>query len=154
MDAMVGHRSARYRRFGWASARLDDVANWVPARVTAALVAAARPARAGAVWAAVRRDAPGHPSPNSGVAEAAFAAALDLQLGGRNRYGDRVEDRPPLGRGRPPAAGDIAAAVALAADVERVLVAALVLAPAVTRAARRAGRLARGRRGPPGLIPD
>jgi adenosylcobinamide-phosphate synthase len=140
MDAMVGHRSARYRRFGWASARLDDAANWVPARVTAALVAAARPGRAGAVWAAVRGDAPAHPSPNSGVAEAAFAAALGLQLGGRNHYGDRIEDRPPLGRGRPPAAGDIATAVALAADVERVLVAALLLAPVVSRASSRAVR--------------
>ncbi|MEA2843184.1 MAG: adenosylcobinamide-phosphate synthase, partial [Actinomycetota bacterium] len=54
LDAMVGHHSPRYERFGWASARLDDVAGWVPARVTAALVAAARPASATAVWRAVR----------------------------------------------------------------------------------------------------
>ena len=106
LDAMVGHRSARYEHYGWASARLDDLAGWVPARVTAALVAAVRPRSAGAVWTAVRTQAPAHPSPNAGVAEAAFAAALGLRLGGENRYGEpggsgaktqRVEIRPPLG---------------------------------------------------------
>ena len=117
LDAMVGHHSARYEHYGWASARLDDVAGWVPARVTAALVAGVRPASAGAVWAAVRTHAPAHPSPNAGVAEAAFAAALGLRLGGANRYGDRVELRPPLGTGRPAEAGDIARAVALSGDV-------------------------------------
>ena len=84
LDAMVGHRSPRYRRFGWAAARADDVANWVPARVTAALVAGCdRPGRTrcGAAFAGRR---PAHPSPNAGVAEAAFAAALGLRLGGRN----------------------------------------------------------------------
>jgi adenosylcobinamide-phosphate synthase len=116
LDAMVGHRSERYERFGWASARADDVANWVPARVTAALVAAVRPASARAVWRAVVDDAPGHPSPNSGVAEAAFAAALGLRLGGENRYGDRVEVRPSLGTGRPAEPADIAAAVRLSRD--------------------------------------
>lgn len=128
MDAMVGHRSARYERYGWASARLDDVAAWVPARATAALVAACRPGAAGAVWRTVRRDAPAHPSPNSGVAEAAFAAALGVRLGGESRYGDRVELRPPLGDGRPPDATDIARAVQLSGDVEVVLVAALLAA--------------------------
>ena len=100
LDAMVGHHSTRYERFGWASARLDDAAAWVPARVTAALVAAVRPRRAGTVWRTVRRDAAAHPSPNSGVAEAAFAAALGVRLGGTNRYGERVEHRPRLGDGR------------------------------------------------------
>jgi adenosylcobinamide-phosphate synthase len=132
MDAMVGHRSPRYARFGWASARLDDAANWVPARVTALLVALARPAAAGAVWHSVRRQAPAHPSPNAGVAEAAFAAALGIRLGGRNRYGDRVEDRPRLGSGRPPEPGDIAAAVGLAGEVQRQL-AGLLLALSVVR---------------------
>ena len=117
LDAMVGHRSPRYERYGWASARLDDVAGWVPARVTAALVAAARPRSAAAVWTAVRTQAPAHPSPNAGVAEAAFAAALGLRLGGESRYGDRVEIRPPLGTGRPAEPADIARAVALARDV-------------------------------------
>jgi adenosylcobinamide-phosphate synthase len=117
LDAMVGHRSPRYERYGWASARLDDLAGWVPARVTAALVAAARPRSAAAVWTAVRPQAPAHPSPNAGVAEAAFAAALGLRLGGQSRYGDRVEIRPPLGTGRPAETADIARAVALARDV-------------------------------------
>jgi adenosylcobinamide-phosphate synthase len=129
MDAMVGPRSARYERYGWAAARLDDVAAWVPARATAALVAAVRPSAAAAIWTAVRRDAPAHPSPNSGVAEAAFAAALGLRLGGESRYGDRVELRPPLGDGRPPEPADIARAVRLSHDVGLAVGASLVLAP-------------------------
>jgi adenosylcobinamide-phosphate synthase len=128
MDAMVGHRSSRYERYGWASARLDDAANWVPARVTAGIVAAVRPGSAGAVWRAVRRDAPAHPSPNSGVAEAAFAAALGLRLGGESRYGERVEVRPTLGDGRPAAPADIAAAVRLSRDVTLALAGLLVVA--------------------------
>jgi adenosylcobinamide-phosphate synthase len=128
MDAMVGHRSTRYENFGWASARLDDVLNWLPARVTAALVIAARPSTARDVRAVVARDARAHPSPNAGVAEAAFAAALGVRLGGRNRYGERVEDRAMLGHGRPPEVHDIARAVDLSDDVARVLVTVLVAA--------------------------
>jgi adenosylcobinamide-phosphate synthase len=127
MDAMVGHRSERYTNYGWASARLDDAMAWVPARVTAALVAAVRPHAAAAVWRTVRRDAPAHPSPNSGVAEAAFAAALGVRLGGRVRYGDRVEDRAHLGDGRPVTPADIPAAVRLSDDVTFALAAALLL---------------------------
>jgi adenosylcobinamide-phosphate synthase len=145
LDAMVGHHSARYERFGWASARLDDVAGWVPARVTAALVAAVRPASAAAVWRAVRLDAPGHPSPNAGVAEAAFAAALGVRLGGTNRYGERVEERAGLGTGRPPLRSDIAAAVQLSRHVGLALAAALVAAGA----AGAAGAAVRGRGRPP-----
>ena len=125
MDAMVGHRSDRYEQYGWASARLDDAAGWLPARATAALVAAVRPAAARDVWRTVRRDAPAHPSPNSGVAEAAFAAALGVRLGGTNRYGDRVEHRPTLGNGPPPLAHDIHHAVRLSRDVQLALAAAL-----------------------------
>lgn len=128
LDAMVGHRDRRYERFGWASARADDAANFVPARVTALLVAAVRPRRAGAVWRGVRTQAPMHPSPNAGVAEAAFAAALDLRLGGTNRYGDRVETRPPLGWGRPVGPADIARAVRLSRQVTAALAAVLVTA--------------------------
>ena len=131
MDAMVGHRNERYQRYGWASARLDDIAAWVPARATAALVAACRPGRAIEVWRTVRRDAPAHPSPNSGVAEAAFAAALGLRLGGESRYGDRVELRPSLGSGRAPEAGDIAAAVRLSRDVSLALAGSLLIGGAV-----------------------
>jgi adenosylcobinamide-phosphate synthase len=128
LDAMVGHRSPRYCRFGWASARADDVANWVPARVTAVLVAAVRPSRAAQVWRCVREQAKGHPSPNAGVAEAAFAAALDLRLGGRNVYAGRIEDRPHLGTGRAPTAEDVARATRLSRDVTAALAAVLVLA--------------------------
>ena len=125
MDAMVGHRSDRYRHYGWASARLDDAAAWVPARATAALVMAVRPRRASAVWAAVRHQAPAHPSPNAGVAEAAFAAALDVSLGGTNSYGGSLERRPTLGTGAAPGAGDIGRAVRLSLDVGWALTAAL-----------------------------
>lgn len=140
MDSMVGHRSPRYARYGWAAARLDDLAGLAPARATALLVAAVRPASAGAVWRAVMRDAPAHPSPNAGVAEAAFAAALGLRLGGTNRYGERLELRPPLGDGRPPERADIAAAVRLSRDVALALAAALGAAGLAARAARRVRR--------------
>ena len=133
MDAVVGHRSPRYERYGWASARLDDVAAYVPARATAALVAAVRPRRAGAVVATVRRDAAAHPSPNAGVAEAAFAAALGLRLGGVNRYGDDLDVRPMLGDGRPPEVDDIRRATALCRDVAIALAGALVAAGLLTK---------------------
>ena len=125
LDALVGHRSTRYLKFGWASARLDDVVNLVPARVTAALVVAVRPGAAREVWSVVRQQAPGHPSPNAGVAEGAFAAALGLRLGGENRYGDRVELRPYLGFGRPAEGPDIPRAVRLSSDVRTALLAGL-----------------------------
>ena len=130
LDSMVGYRDDRYRRFGHASARLDDALAWVPARATAALVALARPGRAPAVAGAVRRDAPRHPSPNAGVSEAAFAGALGLRLGGANRYGEVVEDRPIVGSGRPAGPQDITAAVDLSRDVTWLLAGLLVLAGA------------------------
>lgn len=127
MDAMVGHRNERYERFGTASARLDDALNWVPARVTALLVATARPRAAREVLKIVRRDAPAHPSPNSGVAEAAFAAATGYQLGGVNRYEDRIENRGLLGDGKQPDPAGIDAAATLLRDVSVVLAVALLL---------------------------
>ncbi len=128
LDAMVGHRSARYHRFGWAAARLDDVAAYLPARVTAALVCVTRPHRVGAVRDAVRHDARAHPSPNAGVAEAAFAGALGVELGGPTQYASHREDRPRLGRGPRPAVADIERAARLADQVELALVALLVAA--------------------------
>ena len=116
LDAMIGHRSPRYRRFGWAAARLDDLANLGPARASALLATAAAPLVGGAPSAAVRawrRDAGRHPSPNAGPVEAAFAGALGVTLGGVNRYGDRVENRGTLGDGPRPDAADIARAVRL-----------------------------------------
>ena len=137
LDAMVGHHSDRYENYGWASARLDDLAGWVPARATAALVAGVRPSAARSVWHAVRTQAPAHPSPNAGVAEAAFAAALGLRLGGENRYGDRVELRPALGTGRPAEAGDIARAVALSRDVCALVVVISTISTRITTAGAR-----------------
>jgi adenosylcobinamide-phosphate synthase len=126
LDSMVGHRSARYANYGWASARLDDLVAWVPARLTAVLVGLVRPRAAKPIWLAVRDQAPAHPSPNAGVSEAAFAAALGLRLGGRNRYGTRTEERAVLGTGRSPQASDIDAAVRLSRDVGTALAAFLV----------------------------
>jgi len=116
LDAMVGHSSPRYESFGWASARADDIANYLPARLTAALTAAVAPLGGGSWRAALsvaRADGRRHPSPNAGVPEAAFAGALGVRLGGSNDYGSHVEDRPVLGRGRAPQADDIARATRL-----------------------------------------
>ncbi len=117
LDAMVGHRSERYRDFGWASARLDDVVNWLPARLSVLAVAAAEPRRWRETIATARRDGHKHPSPNGGMIEAAFAGALGLRLVGANNYDGVVEVRGPLGDGRPPTTGDIARAVKLSRRV-------------------------------------
>lgn len=122
MDAMVGHRTPRHGRYGWASARLDDGMAWLPARALATLVAGLHPSRAGQVLRLVRRDAPAHPSPNSGVAETAVAAALGVELGGPLAYGGRVEDRPRLGEGPRPSAADITRARLLVDRAELTLV--------------------------------
>src|SRR6478735_5207523 len=110
LDAMVGHRSPRYERFGWAAARLDDLLNLPGSRLTAALATLLGGDRRGAVGA-WRRDAGAHPSPNAGPVEAAYAGALGLRLGGANVYAGQVEDRGYLGDGRPPARQDLARAV-------------------------------------------
>ncbi|MFC8229100.1 cobalamin biosynthesis protein [Streptomyces sp. NPDC057287] len=136
LDAMVGHKSPRHRRYGWASARLDDVAGWPGARLTAALAVAAggRPRDAVRAW---RTDAGLHPSPNAGPVEASFAGALGVRLGGTLAYGGRVEHRPVLNgeAGREVRVTDIERAVRLSRRVS-------VLALAVCAA----GRLAMGRR--------
>lgn len=128
MDAMVGHRNDRYRNFGWAAARIDDVANYVPARIYAGLVAVQTPRRATEILATAWRDAPAHPSPNAGVAESAVAAALGRELGGPLRYGDRVESRPMLGTGPRPTPADIPRAIAIANRTELTAVGVLSLA--------------------------
>ena len=120
LDAMVGHRSPRYERFGWAAARADDVANLLPSRLSAALATAAAPLVGGQPRAALRawrRDGRKHPSPNAGPVEAAFAGALGRTLGGRLSYAGRVEDRPLLGNGPAPDVADIARAARLSAAV-------------------------------------
>ncbi|MFD8077054.1 cobalamin biosynthesis protein [Streptomyces sp. NPDC059718] len=133
LDAMVGHKSPRHRRFGWAAARLDDVAGYPGARLTAALAVLAGPDPRGA-WRAWRRDGSRHPSPNAGPVEASFAGALGVRLGGTLAYGGRVEHRPVLGAGnRPVEVRDIERAARLSRRVG-----ALALAVAV------GGRLAWG----------
>ncbi|WP_030546963.1 cobalamin biosynthesis protein [Streptomyces exfoliatus] len=126
LDAMVGHRSPRHRRFGWASARLDDVAGWPGARLTAVLatVAGGNPRGAVRAW---RADAAKHPSPNAGPVEASFAGALGVRLGGTLSYGGRVEHRPVLnGEGRPVEVADIDRAVRLSRRVTGLTLAACV----------------------------
>jgi len=119
LDAMVGYRSPRYANFGWASARLDDLANLVPGRLTALLVVMMAPfAGGGSARGALRiacRDGRAHPSPNAGWAEAAFAGALGIRLGGRNVYDGRTEDRPVMGDGRAVCTDDLARATRLCA---------------------------------------
>ncbi len=103
LDSMIGHLDDRYRWFGWASARLDDAANFLPARITALLlvlsagiVSRSWPAMQRA-WQILLRDGGRHPSPNSGHPEAAIAGALGVRLGGINRYGGLPIERPCLG---------------------------------------------------------
>ena len=103
LDSMIGHMDDRYRWFGWASARLDDVANFLPARITALLLvlSAGILSRSWPVmqraWQILLRDGGQHPSPNSGRPEAAMAGALGVQLGGVNRYDGLSLERPCLG---------------------------------------------------------
>ncbi|GAA4632193.1 hypothetical protein GCM10023196_064620 [Actinoallomurus vinaceus] len=138
LDAMVGHRSPRYLRFGWAAARLDDAANWAPARLTGLLTAVCAPLVGGSprtAYAVLRRDGAAHPSPNAGRCEAAFAGALGVRLGGVNVYGNRVEHRPELGDGRAAEPYDIRRAVRLS----RAVTVASAVVTVGARAAVRAG---------------
>lgn len=110
LDAMVGYRSPRYARFGMPAARLDDAANLLPSRLTAALTVAAAPLVGGERGHAARvwlRDRARHPSPNAGQCESAMAGALGVRLGGHNVYAGRLEVRPYLGDGPRPAVADI-----------------------------------------------
>jgi adenosylcobinamide-phosphate synthase len=100
LDSMFGYKNERYLRFGWASARLDDAANFIPARLTAPLICLAAlllRGRAAQSWKVLRRDARNHPSPNSGFAEAAVAGALGVQLGGLNYYFGKPSLKPAIG---------------------------------------------------------
>ncbi|MFT4043458.1 MAG: cobalamin biosynthesis protein [Gordonia sp. (in: high G+C Gram-positive bacteria)] len=136
LDAMVGYRNERYLRFGWAAARLDDLANLIPARVagTLAVLLGPNPRAAAHTW---RRDARRHPSPNAGVVEASFAGALGVRLGGRTVYAHGAEERPALGDGNPPGFVDLAAAVRLS---RRVQIGAVILAVALAAVNRRNAR--------------
>lgn len=156
LDAMVGHRSARYARFGTPAARLDDVLNLVPSRLTGLLTIAVSPVANGnreQAWRVWQRDRNDHPSPNAGQCEAAMAGALGVRLGGRNVYFGRSEVRPFLGDGPRPEARHLKRAAQISGAVG---LAALGLAAAypltVGRLAGAIGRrglvAALGRRGP------
>ncbi|MEU4163933.1 cobalamin biosynthesis protein [Actinoplanes sp. NPDC026670] len=134
LDAMVGHRSPRYARFGTPSARLDDLLNLAPSRLTGLITAAVSPIAGGTpketlrVW---RRDRDDHPSPNAGQCESAMAGALGVRLGGRNVYFGRSETRPFLGDGPRPSAVHLRRAARVSGAVGAV---AVVLAAGVAAA--------------------
>ena len=137
LDSMIGHRSPRYLYFGWAAARLDDVLNWIPARLTAGLISLGAlflpGAHAGEAIRTALRDAKKHRSPNAGWPEAAAAGALGLSLGGPRRYLSTVMNEPWLGEGRARATiADIGAALQLYA-ASGACFAALLLIAILTR---------------------
>ncbi|MEU9029193.1 cobalamin biosynthesis protein [Streptomyces sp. NPDC048383] len=141
LDAMVGHKSPRHLRYGWASARLDDVAGWPGARLTALAAVVAGPDRRGAVRA-WRADAAAHPSPNAGPVEASFAGALGVRLGGTLSYGGRTEHRAVLNgeTGRPVEVADIERAVRLSRRVTWLALGACVAARLLVARTGRKGR--------------
>jgi adenosylcobinamide-phosphate synthase len=102
-DSLIGHREDRWRAFGWAAARADDVANLVPARIAGALLALAGLGG----WAVMLSDASKHASPNAGWPEAAMAGALRVKLGGPTAYDGVVHERPVFGTGPAPGVADL-----------------------------------------------
>ncbi|SHE49374.1 adenosylcobinamide-phosphate synthase CbiB [Desulforamulus putei] len=105
MDSMIGHRHQDYLYLGWAAARLDDLANYLPARLAGvfySFLSIGSPGGFTSTVRAVLRDAPAHPSPNSGIPEAAVAGALGIQLGGTNYYRGEASHRPFMGKEKYP----------------------------------------------------
>lgn len=106
MDSMVGYKNDKYRHFGWAAARLDDIANYIPARITGILIAVSSFIVFRSLFIAYRslkimfRDGRKHLSPNSGIPEAAIAGALGIRLGGPSTYGGLVVNKPSIGEDR------------------------------------------------------
>lgn len=124
-DSMVGHLNARYSDFGWASAKLDDIVNWIPARLTAMLIALGAfflPGASGTdAWNTARHDGPKHKSPNAGWPEAAMAGALAFGLGGARKYDGKVVDLSEMGAGnRDLGPADIRRALSLFAAMSAV----------------------------------
>ncbi|XXG10677.1 cobalamin biosynthesis protein [Micromonospora sp. SH-82] len=152
LDAMVGHRSPRYARFGTPAARLDDLLNLAPARLTGLLTVAVAPVAhgdRGRAWRVWRRDRNDHPSPNAGQCEAAMAGALGVRLGGRNVYSGRTEARPFLGDGPRPEARHLKRAARISGAVGLAALGAAALYPVtVGRAVTALGRYAWTRSAP------
>ncbi len=100
LDSMVGYKNDRYRDIGWFSAKMDDIFNWIPARLTGALIVIVsfvlRYNWKGS-WKIMRRDGRNHSSPNSGIPEAAVAGSLSIQLGGKIQYFGEISDKPTIG---------------------------------------------------------
>ncbi|ABO51208.1 adenosylcobinamide-phosphate synthase [Desulforamulus reducens MI-1] len=131
MDSMIGHRDEKYLHLGWAAARLDDLANYLPARLAGFLypwLAVFYPGGFFATVRAILRDAPKHPSPNSGIPEAAVAGALGIQLGGTNHYRGQVSHRSLMGEDKLPLSyGHIPQALRLTYGVTALVVAGGVI---------------------------
>lgn len=106
-DSLIGHREPRWRAFGWASARFDDLLNLIPARLAGMVIVLA----GGGGWRVMLRDAGKHASPNAGWPEAAMAGALGVRLGGPAWYDGALSQRPALGQGRAPTPADLARAL-------------------------------------------
>lgn len=100
LDSMIGYRNEKYEAYGKLAARLDDLVNWIPARLTGLCFVAVSPDRQYA-WQIMRRDAGLHRSPNAGWPEAAMAAGLNCRLSGPRSYGDRLEQHPWVNDGAP-----------------------------------------------------
>lgn len=138
-DSMIGHKTERYLQFGWAAARLDDLLNLIPARLTALLIAGGaffvKGAHPETAWSTALSDAKKHESPNAGWPEAAFAGALDFQLGGPRSYDGEPVDLPSFGAGSADLGpADIGRALQLySATLNVTLVAAAVIAAIVWR---------------------
>jgi len=116
-DSMIGHKTPRHAAFGFAAAKLDDLVNFLPARLSALLITVAAflvpGASPRAAWRSVRRDAGGHPSPNAGWPEAAFAGALGVRLGGPRAYAGVTVEDAWIGLGKAPSRQDIRRALRL-----------------------------------------
>jgi adenosylcobinamide-phosphate synthase len=106
-DSLIGHREPRWRSFGWAAARADDLANLIPARLAGLLIVLAGGGGLRVMW----RDAPRHASPNAGWPEAAMAGALGVELGGAATYESVMHERPLFGTGRRPESADLGRAL-------------------------------------------
>lgn len=149
VPGLLGYRAVRAldagngRKANWAASRLDDVTNLVPSRATAALTTVCAPVVGGSAagaWEVWRRDGSAHQRPNQGQVEAAFAGALEIRLGGRTVYPNGIAERPVLGHGRTPDAGDLTRSVELSRVIGTVAAAGSAVVAAVVGASRHRSR--------------